>query len=335
MIVITDKDDIIQYANPGTEQMTGLSGDELVGLSIAQVDELTILPEIRLSEIKAMLKQGKQWAGVIEIRSKWGTRLKLYSVVSPIFDEQKRVVNTISVSREVSYEIALQNELVNAKKMEALGRLSASFAHEFGNPLFGVHSVLRDMSDRLELSPEDKQLLSLAFRECQRMRTMVREFQQLYRDSAGGMEKQGLEVIIAEVLEETKAKLLSVNVELAVKIDPKTKEFAANKDKVFLVLHNIVVNAIESMAKRGGRLDIACYLEEKHIVVLVSDTGVGIKKEHKELIFEPFFSTKPVVEGAGLGLSVAYGTMKNLGGTISFISEEGKGTSFKVHLPIS
>jgi signal transduction histidine kinase len=107
-----------------------------------------------------------------------------------------------------------------------------------------------------------------------------------------------------------------------------------NTGKLSLVLRNIIVNALEAMANRGGVVRITSALSGEFLVISIGDSGGGIKKEHEELIFEPFFSTKTEVEGAGLGLSVAYGTMKSLGGTITFVSEEGKGTVFEIHFPL-
>lgn len=334
MIVIADSDNLVQYVNPESERLTGFSKQELIGQSISQLNELSMDRETKLADIKDMLKKGKRWEGIVEICSKWGTPLKFFSVISPVFDNNNRVVNSVAVSREVSSEIALQDELVNAKKMEAVGRLSASFAHEFGNPLFGVRSVLRDIYDRIEFSEEDRRLLELAYSECERMREMVCEFQQLYRDTTGGKELQCIDTIIRKTLNDVDLLLQSTKVALFVDLSEEVCKIFVFKNKLSLVLRNIVVNAIESMAATGGRLEIVARMKDKSLVVSIGDTGVGIRTEHLELIFEPFFSTKPAVEGAGLGLSVAYGTMKSLGGTITFVSEEGRGTSFNVHLPI-
>ncbi|MGB3211570.1 MAG: PAS domain-containing protein [Desulforhopalus sp.] len=334
MIVIADSDNHIQYVNPGTEQLTGYSRQELIGRPLSQFNELSLDNGMQLADIELMMQNGKKWEGIVETHSKWGTPLKFFSVISPVFDDKNRVVNSISVSREVSYEIALQDELVNAKKMEAVGRLSASFAHEFGNPLFGVRSVLRDICDRIVFSEEDKQLLELACGECERMRDMVREFQRLYRDSASGDEVQCIDQIIGKVLSDMSFLMKSHRVESVLTLDDESCRIFANKNKLSLVLRNIVVNGIESMSVTGGKLEISTRFEGDYLIVSISDIGVGIGKEHQELIFEPFFSTKPAVEGAGLGLSIAYGTMKSIGGTITFVSEEGGGSSFSVHLPI-
>jgi len=334
LIVIADKNNLIQYVNPGTEQITGFSHQELIGRFLFQFDGGPMDKKLNFADIEHLLQAGQQWEGIIETRSKWGAPLKFCSVISPVFDDKNRVVNTIAVSREVSYEIALQDELVNAKKMEAVGRLSASFAHEFGNPLFGVRSVLRDVCERLQFSAEDQRLMELAYSECERMRDMVREFQQVYRDSTGEEELQSIDAIIRMVLNDVNFLRQAAEVALFLDLAKESSEIVASKNKLSLVLRNIIVNGVEAMKGSGGRLEIGCRTEGDFFLICIADTGSGIKKEHLEFIFEPFFSTKTAVEGTGLGLSIAYGTMKCLGGTITVDSQWGRGSSFTVHLPM-
>jgi PAS domain S-box-containing protein len=335
MIMIADADNALQYVNAWVERLTGYSRAELVGGPATFLEDLSATGKEKLAAVETRLKAGKQWEGMLETQSKHGQPLKFFSVISPVFDDRNRMVNTISVSREVSYEVALHNELVHAKKMEAVGRLSSSFAHEFGNPLFGVRSVLRDISDRIALTEEDKSLLELAYQECERMRRMVREFQLVYRESTSLDELQSINRIMVGVLEDAGPLMALHKVSYINKMIEETSEVVASKAKLSLVLKNIVVNAIEAMSSTGGILQIGSALQEDFLVLSIGDGGAGIKKEYQELIFEPFFSTKPVVEGAGLGLSVAYGTMRNLGGMITFASEEGEGTCFNIHIPLA
>jgi PAS domain S-box-containing protein len=334
MILIAGRDLRIQYGNSSAERLTGYSRQELVDRSIFLGDQIFAEGGAKFLSAQDRLQAGIPWQGTLETTSKGGQRLQFFSVVSPVLDDRKQVVNLISVAREVSYEIALQNELVNAKKMEAVSRLSGSIAHEFGNPLFAVRSVLRDLSGRETLAEEDKHLLELAHGECERMRTMVREFQQLYRESTAREENRDIATIIAGVVNDTGPILAEYKITCTLGLAEETGGILGNTGKLSLVLRNIIVNALEAMANRGGVLRITTSLTGEFFIISIGDSGRGIKKEHQELVFEPFFSTKTEVEGAGLGLSVAYGTMKSLGGTITFVSEEGNGTVFEIHLPI-
>lgn len=334
MILIAGRDLRIEYGNSSAERLTGYSRQDLVDRSIFLGDQTFAEGGAKFLSVRDRLRAGIPWQGILETSSKGGQRLQFFSVVSPVLDDRKQVVNLISVAREVSYEIALQNELVNAKKMEAVNRLSGSIAHEFGNPLFAVRSVLRDFSGRVTLAEEDKRLLELAHGECEKMRAMVREFQRLYRESTTREENRDIAAIIAGVVNETGPLMARHKITCTLALAEETRGIIGNTSKLSLVLRNIIVNALEAMAKRGGVVRITSAVAEEFLVISIGDSGGGIDREHQELIFEPFFSTKAEVEGAGLGLSVAYGTMKSLGGTITFVSEQGKGTVFKIHFPL-
>jgi PAS domain S-box-containing protein len=335
LILIADSDNLIQFVNPGVEQLTGYSQQELVGRSLLEINAIFADGDASLSDIIASLQNGRKWEGIIETRSKLDIPLTLYSVVSPVFDTNGKVVNTISVSREISYELGLQNELVNAKKMEAVGRLSASFAHEFGNPLFGVRSVIKDICDRIEFSEEDRHLLGLAQDECERMREMVREFRQVYRDSTRGEEMLSIDRVIKSILVDVSPFMKTGMVDCSLQLAEDIGGVVVSKNKISLVLRNIVMNAIECTGAAGGEIQITSRLDDGYLVVTIEDDGPGIKTDHRELIFEPFFTTKPEVEGAGLGLSIASGIIKSLGGTITFVSKESGGAVFEVHIPVS
>ncbi|MFW2366706.1 MAG: PAS domain-containing protein [Desulforhopalus sp.] len=334
MIIIADKENRIEFVNPSAERLTGFDREELLGRSVLSFQEMLIDGAATYGKIKSALKSGRQWVGVIEGRTKRGVAVQLYSIISPVFDARGKISNYISVSREISYEVALQNELVNVKKMEAVGRLSANFAHEFGNPLFGVRSVLKDFSNRDYFSSEDARLINLAYSECERMRAMVREFHQLYQDSGDGESLNKLQDIIAKIIHETSQRAQAASIVCDFDISAENRSIAVNRNKLFLVLKNIIINAMESMAETGGRLQISDRKERDSLIVSICDEGKGIAIQHQELIFEPFFSTKPEIEGAGLGLSVAYGTMKSIGGSITFSSQPDQGALFEVHIPI-
>lgn len=336
MIVITDTYNKIQYVNSGAELLLGFSLDDMVGESLYKFyEEFGGDAATDFLEIERRLQQGKPWKGIVEFRSFQKNVLKFYTMFFPVYDETGRHVNTISVSREVTHEIKLQNELLNAKKMEAVGRLSSNLAHEFGNPLLGVSAVLRDVKERDVLSKNDSDLLSLAYGECERMRDMLREFQQLQKDPYSELELQSIAEVVARVIKDVEPLMLANNVEYSMDIIADAREVGVNRAELEMVISNVILNAIESMKNRGGHLSISTEMSDGFFTISIKDSGFGIKVENQEYVFEPFFSTKPEVEGAGLGLTVAYGAMRSLGGSMTFSSEEGKGSLFHINIPVS
>lgn len=334
VIIIANNENRIQYVNIGAERLSGYKRSELVGRNTAMFAESMPSTKLTLKKIGEEIGNGKQWEGVIECRSRSGKPLTLFSIVSPVLDNNGNVTNTISVSREISYELGLQDELMNARKMEAVGRLASNFAHEFGNPLFGIRSVITDFCSREDISEGDKQLLEIARDECDRMKVMVKEFQLLYQGYAVDKQVHNIHRIIENVLEDIYPIVESNKVQFSIQFTDYDRRIRVDKGGLSLVLKNILVNAIESMAGKNGGITISTEVGGNYFYIMLEDKGTGIKGKHQELVFEPFFSTKPAVQGAGLGLSVAFATMKKLGGSITFESKEGEGTLFTVLVPL-
>ena len=333
MIIIADKKNNIEYVNPGAIRWSGYSKNELLGNSFFSFVNPSAEGALTVKQLEQKLQNGQKWEGGIRTYSKWGSSVTVYCVISPVFDSDNTIVNTIAVCKEASYEVALQDEMLSAKKMEAVGRLSANFAHEFGNPLFGVRAVIKDVCERLTFSKEDQTLLQLANNECDKMRGMVREFQRVYLESKRSDTQVEILSAIEFVIGEERVRLQSENISYSVCVEKAAAKFLVSKNKLTLVVRNIICNSIDAMYGLGGNLIIDGKVENDSLIICISDTGRGIKKEHQELVLEPFFSTKPEVEGAGLGLSVAYGTMKSIGGTITFSSVVDEGSHFFVHVP--
>lgn len=333
MVIILSPESEIQFVNHGVEHLTGYNREELLGQSIFDFTEISADNTVDRDGVQGRVLDGKQWEGVVRAVAKSSVVLNLYCVLSPVFNDQGKITNSIAVCREISYELALQNELINTKKMEAVGRLSASFAHEFGNPLFGVYSVLKDVSMRVDFAAEDRRLLHLAQLECEKMRDMVREFQEQYRHSRVGKINMSAALVLQEVLDEVLPMIDGDQIRTELSLSSEADTLIVNKSRFSLAVRNIIVNAIESMNGGGGTLKIKGVLEDEFFKFLISDCGTGIIEEHQDLIFEPFFSTKSTMEGAGLGLSFAYSAVKSLGGNITFVCEEDKGTTFQVSIP--
>jgi signal transduction histidine kinase len=219
------------------------------------------------------------------------------------------------------------------QKMDALGRLSASFAHEFGNPLMGVRSVLKDIGDRISMDDSDRRLLKLAYQECERMKTLIRDFQRFQRDSSTSRELHDVHDILENVLVFYAKRIAENNIELQKDYGKNIPEIFMRRDQITQVFVNLINNSFDAMAEHGGVLKISTRVDSEGLDINISDTGIGIADENHELIFGPFFTTKADVEGVGLGLYVSYGIVSSHGGEIKVVSKTGKGASFTVRLP--
>jgi signal transduction histidine kinase len=226
----------------------------------------------------------------------------------------------------------LVEQLHHAQKMEAMGKLAASIAHEFGNPLLGIRFALRDMQQRPELTTEDTTLLLLAENECDRMRKLIRDLQQFNRPSSGRKTEFDLHRVLDEILALQHNLLAKKNILVVQEYTTQPVRLHAVEDQIRQVLINLVINASDAMSTGGGTLTLSTQVLNGELVLRVQDTGSGIAKEHLDKIFEPFFTTKSAVEGTGLGLPVSYGIVRAHGGQIEVMSEPGN-TRFTIFLP--
>jgi len=235
--------------------------------------------------------------------------------------------------REQQLKIATSRQIGQSAKLASIGRLAAGIAHEINNPLTGVLTFAHLLKQKPSMDEQSKEDIDVIVRETTRVREIVQGLLNFARESPP--QKQQLD--INEVLDQTMALVgsqkefhkISVKEELASNLP----YISGDRNQLQQVFLNLSLNACEAMEK-GGTLSITTALKDENVVISLRDTGCGIKKEHMERIFDPFFTTKPVGRGTGLGLSVSYGIVEQHGGSIEVDSEEGKGSTFTIILPI-
>lgn len=229
-----------------------------------------------------------------------------------------------------------QKQYLHAEKLSAIGKLSASIAHEFNNPLQGILSVLKGLKRRAILEEEDKELLDEAIEEGDRIKDLIRNLQEFNRPSTGRKDLLDLHKTLDSVLllykNDFKGKRISVVREYAERL-PAVQAVSDQIKQVFL---NMLTNAADACHLPGGVITIKTWQENADMVATsIKDTGVGIQPSDVDMIFQPFYTTKPEVKGTGLGLSVSYGIIKKHRGEIRVESSPEEGSTFTVLLPIN
>jgi signal transduction histidine kinase len=258
------------------------------------------------------------------------------------FEQQARVAGVFEIRKlaEVFNMMSRaikerEQRLRQVQKMEAVGMLSASIAHEFGNPLMGIGFLLRDLRKNPCLDDNSRELLDMGLEECDRMKKLVRDLKLFYRPSSGKAVLVELQPLIENILVFQKSFLDSKKVAVVREFCPDLPPVHAVPDQIKQVLVNLLLNGVEAMEETGGTVTICTGTDGRTVRVSVHDTGRGIPAGDMEKIFLPFFTTKPEVDGTGLGLSVSYGIIKNHGGEITVTSEPGQGTTFTLVLPVA
>jgi PAS domain S-box-containing protein len=227
-----------------------------------------------------------------------------------------------------------QKHYLHAEKLSAIGKLSASIAHEFNNPLQGIITIIRGVKKYVPLEKKDAELVDLALQECHRMKNLILSLRDFNRPSSGKKTltdvHKSLDAIMILQRSDFKSKQISVVLNYAENLP----QIIAVSDQIKQVFLNLLTNAADACHKGGGVITVSTWQENDRVAVAIKDNGVGIKPDEMEHIFRPFFTTKPEVKGTGLGLSVSYGIIKKHQGEFRVKSQPGEGTTFTVMLPI-
>jgi len=342
--VFVVQDDKLVFANPETERVTGYSAEELLQLNFAAL----IDPEFRevVLERKAARLRGEPVPARYELRiqAKNGAKRWLDFAGSVLEWEGRPAV--LGSATDVTERRRLEDQLRQAQKMEAVGRLAGGIAHDFNN-LLGViigYSELATM--RL---PEDETLrynINQVMAASERAAALTRQLLTFSRKEILQPQVIDLNTVIQDI-QKLVHRLVREDIRIESKLDPQLGRVLADVGQVEQVLMNLILNACDAMPK-GGRLHIRTEnrdLKEpasgrfaridpgRYVGLTVADNGIGMDLETQERIFEPFFTTKEAGKGTGLGLATVYAIVKQNGGYINVYSELGVGSTFVILVP--
>jgi len=226
-----------------------------------------------------------------------------------------------------------QRQYLHAEKLAAIGRLSASIAHEFNNPLQGIMSILNGLKKRAILEEEDRELLNAAIDESKRIKDLISSLREFNRPSSGRKVVMDVQKSIDSLLLLQESDFRSKRIAVVLNYAERLPQIMAVQDQIEQVFLNLLANAADACPPSGGVITISTRREDQRVAVAISDTGIGIRPEQMDLLFQPFYTTKPEVKGTGLGLSICYGIVQHHQGEIRVESQPGKGSTFTVVLP--
>jgi two-component system NtrC family sensor kinase len=225
-----------------------------------------------------------------------------------------------------------QAQLIQAEKLAAMGRLTASIAHELNNPLQAIQNCLHLIIHRTLAEEKQQKYLNMAQEEVERLISTVQRMLDFYRLPSKQHHATDVHKVIEDVLALANKRLQRGQIRLHKSFDPHLPPLNTIKNQLKQVFLNLVVNAVEAMP-HGGELAIGTSLSSdgKWVSITFQDQGTGLTQQAMAHLFEPFYTTKN--KGTGLGLSVSYGIIEQHGGTILVESAEGEGSCFTVRLP--
>jgi len=344
-VVITDPEGVIQYVNPAFEKITGYSRTEAIGQT-PRILKSGIHQPYFYRELWNTIKGGHIWKGTVTNRRKDGKLIEEDATISPLLSSAGTLTGYVALKRDVTDARKIEVQLRQSQKMEAIGVLAGGIAHDFNNILgamMGYAELASFKTSDKKINPYLEQIL----KSCDRARDLVKQILTFSRQREQEKKFVSVTPIVKEALKLLRASLPST-IEIIQTYEVQRDVIICDPTQIHQVLMNMCTNALHAMREKGGILKI-CLQEQEfatdnmynlnlkkgtYLQLIVSDTGTGIDPAIMDKIFDPFFTTKQLGEGTGLGLSVVYGIVKDIGGIISVESEPGKGTNFMIYLPL-
>jgi two-component system NtrC family sensor kinase len=235
-----------------------------------------------------------------------------------------------------------QEQLIQSESLAAIGQLVAGIAHELNNPLASASSLIQTDIELIQEQAEKRQVdqelledLAYSLKELNKTKEIVKSILDLSRQTQTYLEDVDMNAVIDEALQVLYNQYKSMEVTIERHYDPNLPTIQGNFSNLGQVLINIVNNALQALPDGKGKISLftSCHQDTESIVVECRDDGIGIPPEIMKDIFKPFFTTKEVGKGTGLGLYVSYEIIKKHAGEIRVSSEKGKGTIFTIILP--
>jgi len=344
-IMITDATGKILYVNPAFEKNSGYTRAELTGQNprLLKSGKQDAAFYQHMWEVLAL---GRVWSGRLINKKKDGTLFEEEATISPIRNSAGVITNHVAVKRDVTREVALEAQLRQSQKMEAIGQLAGGIAHDFNNLLTAIHAnaaqLLEAPLEPSETAECSQQILEAA----ERAATLTRQLLMFSRKQIIQPVNLDLNEVVAQTAKMLQ-RILGEDITLLSESAAELPFILADAGMMEQILLNLAVNSRDAMPE-GGKLTIATgitMLDQKqaarhpgaqpgaYVHLAITDTGCGIPPENISRIFEPFFTTKEAGKGTGLGLATVYGIVRQHHGWITVSSEAGQGTTFRIHFP--
>lgn len=317
-------------------------GDRFSSNDLIDVEELyaTIHNDDR-KKIKSTFENAMKHTGLFEdsFRVVHPNTFKVYYLHMRIdISKNAEGYHLVGFIADVTEKALLEQQLRNAAKMDAIGRLTGGITHDFNNILQVILGCGKNLLRGIDKDSPAQQYAQMIVAAGEKARVLVRQLLLFSQQKQPKFEYVDLNRYIQEIVRLI-TRLIGENIQLELNLAEDLMAVKADFDQIEQVLMNLCVNSRDAMPQ-GGKITISTNnqplekeLEGKYVLLTVGDTGCGIPEDLKEQIYEPFFTTKELGRGTGLGLSNAFAIVKNHGGFIDCVSAENKGTTFKIYLP--
>lgn len=352
-IIITDTRGYIQYVNPKFTQLTGYTPEDVVGKTPRILKSGKTAPE-EYKQLWDTITTGGAWEGEFLNRKKNGDMYYELACISPIKNPEGTITNYLAIKEDITHykrmeeeKEKLREQLYHAQKLDSVGRLAGGIAHDFNNILMAIVGYGNLLQEELKGSDKAGAFLDQILRSAEKAGRLTKGLLAFSRKQPSNPVPANLNELLRQA-EGFLSRLIREDIELRVELTDKKCVVMADGGQLEQVLMNLATNARDAMPE-GGVLGISTNIEEmddafisvhgygkagRYALISVSDTGTGMDEKTREKIFEPFFTTKETGKGTGLGLAIVYGIVIQHNGYINVYSEPGRGTTFRIYLPL-
>ncbi|HJU44724.1 MAG TPA: ATP-binding protein [Vicinamibacterales bacterium] len=339
IMIVHDRRGRISTINRAGEHATGYSREEARNL-----DANWIFGSDYLDNIQQMLAEGADSAPrnfPSALSRRRGNRVPV-DVHARVLVGDGQVVGVMAIAKDLTERERLQNELRQAQKMEAVGRLATGIAHDFNNLITVLIGYADDLLDNLTEGTDAHHAATSVRHATERASALTQQLLAFSRRQTNVSNAVDLNRIVKH-MDDMLRRLIGPEIRLQASLAPGLSAINADESQIGQVIMNLAVNARDAMPK-GGTLTIETanvdlgvenldVIPGPHVMLCVSDTGLGMTAEVRDRLFEPFFTTKETGHGTGLGLSMVQAIVRQCGGHIMVDSAPGKGTKFLVYFP--
>ena len=346
IIIALDLDGAINYVGPRWKKILGHEDSEVLGkyfIQFAPVEDHPLLIQV-FKEVRNNKKsvENIRW----QYFRKDGQVFYFSGSSAPILDEQGNMVGSMVIARDITEYKKLEEQLLQAQKMDSIGNLAGGIAHDFNNLLGGILGYASFVKKKMSLEDPLYHSVNSIERTAEQAAELTKQLLGFARRGKYQVKPINCNALIQDLIQFL-GRTIDKRITLQVELDPQLHLIEGDEAQLQQSLINICLNARDAMPS-GGTLKLVTgnqilskeiYLNQRgwkegdYVRITLSDTGTGIPREIQSQIFEPFFTTKEPGRGTGLGLSMVYGIIQNHGGYIDLKSEPEQGTTFELFLP--
>ena len=344
-IVITDRGGLVQRVNPAFTALTGYTAEEAIGRNLRELVKSGQHDAAFYRRLWTTILAGHVWRGEITNRRKDGSLFIEEQTITPVRDEHGEIAHFVAIKQDITERKKLEKQLLRTQRLESVGRLASGIAHDLNNilaPMLMATPILREAIR----DPAAGQIVDIINTNAQRGTAIIKQLLAFSRGMEGRRTSLQLKSLLRD-MELIIAETFPKNIRVHLDMPPEPWLVTSDPTQLHQVLMNLCVNARDAMPP-GGTLTLGLENVQvdpafaatipgaqpgRYVRLSVTDTGTGIAPQVLDKIYDPFFSTKEIGRGTGLGLSTVLGIVKNHQGFVQVKSELGRGTRFNVYLP--